>query len=87
MCSVACSKKTPELEKRPREEKPAAEVKSREPVQTRVNRTPAEPPPIDPAAVPVEEDFREDAARKITKKSDPRAELDRIEREISAAQK
>jgi hypothetical protein len=86
MCSAACTKRTPELERKPpREEKPAAESKPREPMQTRVTRAPAEPPPIDPAAVPVEEDFRDDAARKLTKKSDLRLELDRIERDVAAA--
>jgi hypothetical protein len=85
LASTACSRKVPEPAKtQVREEaKPAPSPTSSRPLVTRV-AAPAEPPPVDPALVPVEEDFRADAEQKLTKKSDLRAELQRIEREIAA---
>ena len=89
LASTACSKKVPEPAKTQVREgaKPAPGPASSRPIVTRVAAVPAEPPPVDPALVPVEEDFRSDAQQKLTKKSDLRAELQRIEREIAAPSK
>jgi hypothetical protein len=88
LASTACSKKVPEPAKTQAraEEEPSPSAARSRPIVTRT-AAPAEPPPIDPAVVPVEEDFRGDAEQKLTKKSDLRAELQRIEREISAPSK
>lgn len=44
----------------------------------------AEVPVVDPSRVAIEEDFLEDAAQRITKRSNLDAELDRLAAEINA---
>jgi hypothetical protein len=84
---LACSsKKVPEpVRNSPAQpEQVLAKAQPREQAAARVQQ-PAPAPRIDPARVPVEEDFRAEAARKLTKRSDVRAELDRIERSIGSS--
>jgi hypothetical protein len=88
LASAACSRPAPELEQaKVREEEPTPRPQRSKPIAARVAATAAEPAAIDPALIPVEEDFRKDAEQKLTKKSDLRAELQRIERELSAPSK
>jgi hypothetical protein len=86
LANAACSKPVPEPDKaRAREEKRTPSPPRSEPPARRVVAAAArEPAASAPALIPVEEDFRRDAQQKITKKSDLRAELRRIERELSA---
>jgi hypothetical protein len=85
--SAACSNKPAPVEAKP--EKPSKAAKSRDEVTQNVRalKAPAarevQAPVVDPARVAIEEDFLEDAARRITKRSNLDAELERLAAEIN----
>lgn len=86
---TACSKKEPAPERqtavRP---STAATSKPRAPALSRTTAPePSELPSIDPALIPVEEDFRAEAEARIGKRTDLDAELNRIGRELNALPK
>ncbi len=83
---TACSKKEPAPERqaavRP---STAATSKPRVPTLSRTTAPePTEPPAIDRALIPVEEDFRAEAEARIGKRTDLDAELERIGHELNA---
>lgn len=93
LASAACSKKAAQLDRAPAVDEPAAQqklitnLKHRQPLEARDKTARLGAAPVSPALVPVEEDFRKDAEERLTKKSDLRAELQRIERESAASSK